>query len=47
MKRELEGGANKFLYVYASIFTIIQIIVLLSTGIDARIKYVIFIGFNT
>lgn len=46
MKRELEGGANKFLYVYASIFTIIQIIVLLSTGIDARIKYVIFIGFT-
>lgn len=46
MKRNLEGTANKFLYVYASIFTIIQIIVLLSASVDARIKYVIFIGFT-
>lgn len=47
MKRELSTNQNKFLYIYASIFTIIQIFILFSNQIDARIKYVIFIGFTT
>ena len=47
MKRELIGKANKFVHIYASFFTIIQILILLSNSIDSRIKYVIFIGFTS
>jgi len=45
MKRELEGNIKKIIYIYASFFTIVQILILLSNSIDARIKYVIFTGF--
>lgn len=47
MKRELSKKENIILYVYASVFTITQLFILLSNRIDARIKYVIFVGFTT
>lgn len=47
MKRKLNKNENKFLYIYASFFTVIQLFILLSNRIDTRIKYVIFIGFTT
>ena len=46
MKRKLEGKTDKFVHIYAAIFTIIQILLLLSNSVDSRIKYVFFIGFT-
>lgn len=47
MKRKLNKKENIFIYIYASIFTVIQLFILLSNRIDPRIKYVLFIGFTT
>ncbi len=45
MERKLSKNSNTIIYIYASFFTLIQIVMLLSSIIEPRIKYVLFLGF--